>query len=175
MKYSDIYFCVSSGNRRLIDEGWRMFLVAAIGCWDIRGMGATEISDHCPPRPPGNIVDTIGSDPDTFTDLIQEMCNYPSIQTSYIDTNHLAPWVVKKSTAVVSEFHTHAMRVLISMNINQWSVPVKHVILAFLVLSRKFIYNLDISTQIRKCRLCFWSCSPCGNSAGRVPLHLLKT
>ena len=54
MKYSDIYFCVSAGNRRLIDEGWRMFLVAAIGSRDIRGMGATEISDHCPPQAPAS-------------------------------------------------------------------------------------------------------------------------
>ena len=54
MKYSDIYSCVSSGNRRLIDEGWRMFLVAAIGSRDIRGMGATEISDHCTPQAPAS-------------------------------------------------------------------------------------------------------------------------
>ena len=93
MKYSDIYFCVSAGNRRLIDEGWRMFLVAAIGSeisvvW---GRQRLVITAHHRPQPPGNIVDTIGRDPDTFRDLIQEMCNYSSIQTSYIDTNHLAP------------------------------------------------------------------------------------
>ena len=128
MKYSDIYFCVSSGNRTLIDEGCGIFLVAAIGSRDILGMGATEISDHCPPRPPGNIVDTIGRDPDTFRDLIQEMCNYSSIQTTYIDTN-VCP--------IINDKH------------------IKHGILAFLVLSRNFIYNLDISTQISKCRLCF--------------------
>ena len=131
MKNSDIYFCVSSGNRTLIDEGCGMFLVAAIGSREIRGMGATEISDHSPPQAPASReyrIDTIGSDPDTFTDLIQEMCNYSSIQTSYIDTN-VCP--------IINDKH------------------VKHGILAFLVLSRNFIYNLDISTQISKCRLCF--------------------